>query len=155
MTTHFLEMEISSLKMIEHLMERVVLGDAYMSIATSYLCFPVLYVSHNVFICKVEANHGSTLIGVSLCDTFFYYLFAYDNAQAFEWSMLLEDGSINRENRGILDPCSWISFPFDPINEFNGGTCEVMLGQDDKQNLGEFIGTFSMMEVFLEGLQST
>ncbi|WMV37555.1 hypothetical protein MTR67_030940 [Solanum verrucosum] len=93
---------------------------------------------------KVEAKLGNNLIEVHLCDTFLYYLFAYDDVSTFEWStMILEDKGANRVNKGVLDPCSLISFPFDPGNELNCGICLVMLGQDDKNNLEEFVGAFS------------
>ncbi|WMV30454.1 hypothetical protein MTR67_023839 [Solanum verrucosum] len=92
---------------------------------------------------KVEAKLGNNLIEVHLCDTFLYYLFTYDDVSTFEWStMILEDKGANRVNKGVLDPCSWISFPFDPGNELNCGICLVMLGQDDKNNLEKFVGTF-------------
>uniref|UniRef100_M1DBP2 Uncharacterized protein n=1 Tax=Solanum tuberosum TaxID=4113 RepID=M1DBP2_SOLTU len=116
--------------------------DAYVLIVASSLCVPILHMSCDSLVYKVEAKHGNTLIEVHLCDTFLYYLFAYDDAHVFEWTMFLEDKSVNRAKKGVLDPCSWISFPFDPGNELNCGTCVVMLCQDDKHNLDEFIGTF-------------
>ncbi|KAH0744704.1 hypothetical protein KY290_032697 [Solanum tuberosum] len=116
--------------------------DAYVLIVTSFLCVPILHMSCDSLVYKVEAKLGNTLIEVHLCDTFLYYLFAYDDTHAFEWSMFLEDKSANRAKKSVLDPCSWISFPFDLGNELNCGTCVVMLGQDDKHNLGELVGTF-------------
>ncbi|KAH0693076.1 hypothetical protein KY285_020173 [Solanum tuberosum] len=56
--------------------------------------------------------------------------------------ILDQDKSVNQVKRCVLDPCSWISFPFDTGNELNYGTCLVILGQDDKHNLEEFVGTF-------------
>ncbi|WMV45780.1 hypothetical protein MTR67_039165 [Solanum verrucosum] len=57
-------------------------------------------------------------------------------------SVILEDKGANWVKKGVLDPCSWISFPFDPGNDLNYGTCLVVIGQDDKNNLEEFVGTF-------------
>ncbi|KAH0773700.1 hypothetical protein KY290_010837 [Solanum tuberosum] len=118
-------------------------GDAYVLNVTSSLCVPILHMNCASFINKVEAKLGNNLIEVHLCDTFLYYLFAYDDVSTFEWStMILEDKGANRVNKGVLDPCSWISFPFHPGNELNCGICLVMLGQDDKNNLEGFVGAF-------------
>jgi len=118
-------------------------GDAYVLNVTSSLCVPILHMNCASLVYKVEAKLGNNLIEVHLCDTFLYYLFAYDDVSTFEWStMIFEAKGANRVNKGVLDPCSWISFPFDPGNELNCGTCLVMLGQDDKHNLEEFVGTF-------------
>ncbi|KAH0743239.1 hypothetical protein KY290_031232 [Solanum tuberosum] len=118
-------------------------GDAYVLNVTSSLCFPILHMNCASLVYKVEAKLGNNLMEVHLCDTFLYYLFAYDDVSTFEWStMILEDKGANRVNKGVLDPCSWISFPFDPGNELNCGICLVMLGQDDKNNLEGFVGAF-------------
>ncbi|KAH0669564.1 hypothetical protein KY285_023727 [Solanum tuberosum] len=118
-------------------------GDAYVLNVTSSLCVPILHMNCASLVYKVEAKLGNNLIEVHLCDTFLYYLFAYDDVSTFEWStMILEDKGANRVNKGVLDPCSWISFPFDPGNELNCGICLVMLGQDDKNNLEGFVGAF-------------
>ena len=113
-----------------------------MTIATSSLCVPILHMSYDPFVYKVESKLGNTLIVVHLCDTFLYYLFAYDDARAFEWSMLWEDKSANRANSGVLDLCSWISFPFDPGNELKGGTCLVMLAYKNTLDDPNVHGTF-------------
>lgn len=63
--------------------------------------------------------------------------------------MLMEDKSANWANRGVLDPCLWISFPVDPRNDLTGGTCVMTLGQDDKHNLGEFVNIFPYDGKFL------
>ncbi|WMV14249.1 hypothetical protein MTR67_007634 [Solanum verrucosum] len=117
--------------------------DAYVLNVTSSLCVPILHMNCASLVYKVEAKLGNNLIEVHLCDTFLYYLFAYDDVSTFEWStMIMEYKGANRVNKGVLDPCSWISFPFDPGNELNCGISLVMLGQDDKNNLEEFVGAF-------------
>ncbi|KAH0693142.1 hypothetical protein KY290_023355 [Solanum tuberosum] len=116
--------------------------DAYELIVTSSLCVPILRMSCDSLVYKVEAKLWNTLTEVHLCDTFSYYLFAYDDAHPFEWRMFLEVKSANQTKRGVLDPCSWIYVPFDPGNELNCGTCVVMLGRDDMHNLDEFVDTF-------------
>ncbi|WMV13660.1 hypothetical protein MTR67_007045, partial [Solanum verrucosum] len=118
-------------------------GDAYVLNVTSSLCVPILHMNCASLVYKVEAKLGNNLIEVHLCDTFLYYLFAYDDVSTFEWStMILEHKVANRVNKGVLDLCSWISFLFDPGNELNCGICLVMLGQDDKNNLEGFVGAF-------------
>ncbi|KAH0689497.1 hypothetical protein KY289_016855 [Solanum tuberosum] len=87
-------------------------------------------------------THENTLDEVDLRDTILYYLFTYDDAHAFEWSMLLEDKSVNRAKGGVLNPSSWNSFPLDHDGELNCGTYVVILGQDDKYHLDGSVDTF-------------
>lgn len=67
----------------------------YSPMSPSFWCYPILDQSLNTCGSKVDSICGNTLHEVYLCRTFLYYLFAYDDAHAFEWRMLLEDKSVN------------------------------------------------------------
>uniref|UniRef100_M1DG64 Uncharacterized protein n=1 Tax=Solanum tuberosum TaxID=4113 RepID=M1DG64_SOLTU len=115
------------------------------------ICFPITSSSWCVSILNGMTNDfepisshtfENTLDEFDLRDTFLYYLFTYDDAHAFELSMLLEVKSAKRAKGGVLNPSSWNPFPFDPGSELNCGTCVVMLGQDDKYHLDGSVDTF-------------
>ncbi|KAH0746331.1 hypothetical protein KY285_007988 [Solanum tuberosum] len=115
------------------------------------ICFPITFSSWCVSILNGMTNdpepisshtYENTLDEVDLRDTFLYYLFTYDDAHTFEWSMLLEDKSANWTTRGALDPSSWIAFPFDPSSELNCVIYVGMLGRNGRHNVGEIVDTF-------------
>ncbi|KAH0692738.1 hypothetical protein KY290_020868 [Solanum tuberosum] len=70
--------------------------DVYVLTFTSPLFVPMLRMICESVVSKVEAKLENTLIEVKLCDTSLYYVFTYDDAHAFEWSMFLEGKSSNR-----------------------------------------------------------
>ncbi|KAH0706417.1 hypothetical protein KY285_010919 [Solanum tuberosum] len=59
-------------------------------------------------------THENTLKEVDLRETFFYYLFTYDDAHVVEWSILSGGTSAHLINGGALDPVMWTFYPFDP-----------------------------------------
>ncbi|KAH0709420.1 hypothetical protein KY284_010847 [Solanum tuberosum] len=84
--------------------------DVCSPMSLSFLCDLILYQGLNACGSKCDSICGHILDEVHLCNTFLYYLFAYDDVHTFEWSMILDDKSVNRVKKCVLDPCSWISF---------------------------------------------
>ncbi|KAH0705883.1 hypothetical protein KY289_010959 [Solanum tuberosum] len=70
--------------------------DVCSPMSLSFLCDLILYQGLNACGSKCDSICGHILDEVHLCNTFIYYLFAYDDVHTFEWSMILDDKSVNR-----------------------------------------------------------
>uniref|UniRef100_M1DZ30 Histidine-rich glycoprotein n=1 Tax=Solanum tuberosum TaxID=4113 RepID=M1DZ30_SOLTU len=89
-------------------------GDIYFPITSSSWLVPTLDGMINDFDPNSSHTYKNTLDEVVLCATFLYCLFSYDDAHTFQCIISFEYKSANRAKRGVLDPSSWISLPFDP-----------------------------------------
>ncbi|KAH0693243.1 hypothetical protein KY285_020340 [Solanum tuberosum] len=71
-------------------------GGVSFPINSSSWCVSILNGMTNDFEPIRGHTYENTIEEVDVRDTFLYYLFTYDDAHAFEWSMLLEDEGANR-----------------------------------------------------------
>lgn len=102
---------------------------------TPSLCDPALDQGSNTCESWDEHPHEHTIDVVYLCSTFLYYLFAYDDAQEFEWSMLYENKSINRTNGCLFNVSAWNLLLFDSDNNLNSDIYSEIPGLNNKQEV--------------------
>ncbi|KAH0698644.1 hypothetical protein KY284_012859 [Solanum tuberosum] len=117
-------------------------GGVCFSVTSSSWCVSLLDSMTNAFEPIGSHTHENTLEEVDLRDTFLYYLFTYSEAHVVEWSMSFEGKNVNLVNGCVLDPSTWLAFPFDPSSELNCSICVGMFCRNGRQMVVDVVNSF-------------